>query len=109
MNKSANSLALLFHKLEDNHVFRGSSNSVGTFLTLTGISKLKYGMFSVSTSSNSLFKIASIISLVFFSDILSPLPFQPVLTKKTFELAAFIFFDKTLEYIVGWSIKNAAP
>ena len=69
MNKSANSLALLFHKLEDDHVFRGSSNSVGTFVTLTGISKLKYGIFSVSTSSNSSFKIASMISLVFFSDI----------------------------------------
>ena len=47
--------------------------------------------------------------LVFFNEILSPLPFQPVLTRNTLEFADFIFFDKTLEYFVGCNIKNAAP
>ena len=91
------------------HVVRGSSNSLGIFFTLVGTLRLKIGIFCKSTSSNSLFKIESIINLVFFREILSPLPFQPVLTKNTSELLAFIFFDKTFEYFVGCSIKNAAP
>ncbi|MNL27040.1 hypothetical protein D3C87_1486050 [compost metagenome] len=46
---------------------------------------------------------------MFLSEILFPVPFQPVLTRYAFAPCSFIFPISVLEYLVGCKVKNASP